>query len=286
MSSWSLQEALTRGRGRERSFRCPVHGDHTASASVNVAKGVWVCYACGAKGRIDEVIESEGYQFLEEVSDLMGDEQRTYPESWLDQYDSMIHPYWQTRFTDEAIKAWRLGWDFSWMFAGTVREAPCYPMRDIEGTVLGVVHRSLAQDGPKYVYPYGVEKSELLFGLHVGDYQPSVVLVEGAMDVVACWEAGISAYGLYGSSLSVAQLTLLSRAVSRRVVLALDNDQAGQRAINGWRKDSGEWVPGIMHRLHRAGFETVVPDWQGVGAKDIEELSINSRKNLLHPLAL
>lgn len=39
----TLDEALSVGRGTERSFNCPSHEDANASASVNVAKGVWYC---------------------------------------------------------------------------------------------------------------------------------------------------------------------------------------------------------------------------------------------------
>lgn len=48
----------------ERSMRCPVHDDSIASASVNRAKGVIHCHACGFGGTaIDLVMAREGLSY-------------------------------------------------------------------------------------------------------------------------------------------------------------------------------------------------------------------------------
>jgi DNA primase len=48
----------------ERAFKCPVHGDKVASASVNRGKGVWFCHACGARGTaVDMVMAIEHMNF-------------------------------------------------------------------------------------------------------------------------------------------------------------------------------------------------------------------------------
>ena len=276
----TLIQALTRGRGRERPFRCPVHDDRHASASVNVIKGLWVCYSCGAKGTIDSVTADADVSFGADIEELLGYEQRVYTESWLDQYENRhrpVHPYWLSRFTEAAARRFRLGYDHD-------RASPCYPIRSPGGDVLGVVRRQLDQM-PKYLYPRGVTKSELLF-----NYNPErlnyVVLVEGAMDVVACWEAGHVAFGMYGSMLHANQLALLQRTGVSRVVDALDNDSAGRNAVNGWTTSSGNEVPGLDARLSAAGFEVLSVDWSNVDAKDIADCDISTRKKLLDPLAL
>lgn len=40
---------------------CPMHADNNRSAQINVQRGVWKCHACGAGGRIDQLVECEGY---------------------------------------------------------------------------------------------------------------------------------------------------------------------------------------------------------------------------------
>lgn len=276
----SIQQALARGRGRERAFRCPVHDDRHASASVNVAKGLWVCYSCGAKGTVDSVIESEGVRFGEDIEELLGHEQRVYTEPWLDQYANPklpVHPYWLSRFTEVAARRFKLGYDHD-------KGSPCYPIRTPNGSVLGVVRRQLDRD-PKYLYPRGVNKSSLLFGYEQGasDY---VVLVEGALDAVACWEAGHPAFGIYGSLLHEDQMALLARTGVTRVIEALDNDRPGRVAVEGRVTDEGVRLPGIRRRLEQVGYEVVSVDWSTVQAKDVAECDVDTRSKLLDPLAL
>jgi len=269
----TLADALARGHGREVPFLCPSHDDRSASASVNKAKGVWVCYACGAHGTTDQVWEGDEALFAADVEELLGHEPRIYSERWLDQFDAgPVHPYWLGRFSEQACREFRLGYDHG-------RGAPVYPMRDNAGRVLGVVRRSLLDHGPKYLYPRGVNKSALLFG-YTPEYRERVTLVEGAMDKVACWEVGHFALGLYGSLLHPLQVALLHRINPRVICLALDNDRAGQDAIYGATKD-GRHVPGIGERLEAEGFEVVVPDWDAVSAKDVAELDLTTRRTLL-----
>lgn len=98
----TLSDAITQGKGNERTFCCPVHDDQNASARVNVAKGVWYCHGCGAKGRVDGFYEPDPMNLLEQINDF-AKEQRYYPESWLDIYDSPNDSYWRERFTKEAV---------------------------------------------------------------------------------------------------------------------------------------------------------------------------------------
>ena len=48
----------------ERPFKCPVHDDGHASASVNRARGLWNCHGCGAGGSaVSLVQQKEGIDF-------------------------------------------------------------------------------------------------------------------------------------------------------------------------------------------------------------------------------
>lgn len=276
----TLEEALTRGRGRERAFRCPVHGDSHASASVNVVKGWWTCYVCGAKGTTTDIIEGEDFEFGQGLVELLdeGEDAREYPEAWLDlvHRPGLHHPYWLSRFWGSTIDHFRLGYDH-------VKGQPCYPMRAPDGTVLGLVYRQLDRE-PKYLYPRGVTKSELLFG-YTSEHRESVLLVEGALDAVACWESGSEAFALYGAQISAAQLALLQRTGVTKVGLVLDNDAAGVRAVKGWFTDEGRYVPGIEWWLGQAGIDSVSMDWTGQPFKDIAEAPAEVRTTLLRALA-
>lgn len=286
MAYRSLEEALARGRGRERPFRCPVHGDSHASASVNVVKGLWYCYVCGAKGTTTDIIETPDFEFsrqmLEEVDAA---EARVYPESWLDLFHrpGVHHPYWLGRFAPETIDHFRLGFNALRSVQGQPRPSPCYPLRDPAGLVLGLVYRQLEHQ-PKYVYPPGSAVSEKLYG-YTDAQRDHVLLVEGAVDAMACWEAGHEAWALFGATISKTQIRLLHRAGVTRVGLVMDNDAAGVRAVTGYRKDSGDYVPGLEWKLSTAGFEVVVADWTGRPEKDVAEIPRQLRTSFLDPLA-
>ena len=265
MSHRTLADAISRGIGTERAFLCPVHDDHSASASVNVLKGVWYCYACGASGKVDGLYEPDYEEVVREVEDLLGSERRFYPESWLDMYDSPDDPYWLGRFAPESIARFRLGRD-------RARDLPVYPLRDPLGRVLGVVTRSDG-GGPRYRYPRGAKTSRLLFGYSEGVVE-TPVLVEGAMDAVAVWEAGYVGLGCYGARLYPEQARLLRRLSPTRVVLAFDEDRAGRLA-----RIDAERVLGDL------GIPTVSLRWDDA-AKDLAEMDVDTRRMLLQDVAL
>jgi hypothetical protein len=225
MRHWTLAEALVYGRGVERPFLCGVHGDSRPSASVNVVKKKWYCYSCGASGGLtgeDALIEPD-YEVMKNWFAQKMEEQRVYPESWLARWDaSGVHPYWRQRVGLEAATAFRLG-------ADPERHAVTYPLRAPEGTVLGVVRRNLGDDGPKYLYPKGIDVGRLLF-----NYSPvhrrTVVLVEGALDAIAFWNIGVTAFAIYGAVLGPEQAKLIERVDPDYIVTAFDADDAGWRA--------------------------------------------------------
>ena len=60
----------------ERPFKCPIHEDSRASASVNRSKGLWNCHGCGSGGTGVGLVQlKEGLAFpeaLEFVRKLTG----------------------------------------------------------------------------------------------------------------------------------------------------------------------------------------------------------------------
>jgi DNA primase len=271
MSYKTLQEALTMGKGTERMFCCPVHNDSHASASVNVNKGVWYCYTCHAKGKVEGFVDVDPRNLLEELLSLE-EEIRIYPEGWLDIYDSPDDRYWSERFSKEAIVQFRLGRD-----RGV--DVPTYPLRDPNGRVLGVVARNTEIGAPKYKYPRGVKTSNLLFNMNINSAGMYLVptesplngpiLVEGAMDVVAVWEAGFDALACFSARLYEKQIGLLQKAGVDVVYLAYDLDKAGKLA----RIEATE-------KLESVGIKAVQIDWDEK-YKDIAEIPLDERKTLL-----
>jgi len=118
------------------------------------------------------------------------------------------------------------------------RHRVMFPIRDERGRMAGFGARILnPEDVPKFLNsPQTVifDKGHLLYGLDrarkVIRNLDQVVIVEGYLDVIALHQAGyVNAVSPMGTALSEHQLYLLKR-FSRRMVLALDPDAAGDRA--------------------------------------------------------
>lgn len=238
MATITLEQALAKGYGTWRSFTCPSHPDTNPSARVNVTTGKWVCMVCHARG------DTKGYvpdpiMVLDQAMALLDETELSKPESWLDQFDSgPVHPYWLSRFSEEACRAYRLGWD------GTAQK-PCYPIRDMQERPLGIVHRNLDDpDGPKYHYPRGVRTTELIFGVRELTQSRILFLVEGAADTVAVREAEQDSISTYGARLFDPQMRLIRDLDPSVVIIAYDMDKAGHEGSKEARKTIQE--AGIM----------------------------------------
>lgn len=258
--SWvSLREAVEQGRGVERPFNCPEHDDRNASASVNVEKGVWYCYACNASGKTQD-----GKHDLSYIPMLSSD--RPVPElpplaiAYTNAY-SGSSPYWAARYGDEVATRFRTGID-------PVTGYPTVPIHDALGVVVHgfLLRRTDGSEGPKYVYPTGVPVSRLLFGHHLVPSSPQVlVLVEGASDVMALhrWPLprGAAVAGVFGAGLHVPQAELVAAMNPNHVVVAMDADAPGLKASHR-----------SQQRLQDLGVASVVYEWSRSGVNDPGDL--------------
>jgi len=111
-----------------------------------------------------------------------------------------------------------------------------FPIMDLRANVIGFGARSLGEDsGPKYLNSADTvvfKKSQVLYALGLAKSAKSdmLILAEGYMDVIALHQAGFtSAIATLGTALTKEQALLISRYTGR-VVLAYDNDSAGQNA--------------------------------------------------------
>ncbi len=113
-----------------------------------------------------------------------------------------------------------------------------FPIKDVSGRVVGFGARTLEKEGlPKYLNSPQTalfNKSNLLFGLDLARRQireaRQAVIVEGYMDMIQAWQAGFNnVIAQMGTALTPEQLNLLKR-FTKRFVLALDSDAAGDKA--------------------------------------------------------
>jgi DNA primase len=234
----TLTEALTSGRGVERPFRCTEHEDHMASASVNVLKGVWFCFACRASGHVDKNKAPK----VEELQQMMESEKipRIYDEAFLELYDTP--DYWLSRFPAWLCWQMQLGSD---PFTGDAT----FPVHTKQGKLAGVGRRTLNGE-PKYKYPHAWSAASSLFGMGGKSHNVTVLtLVEGAADASSITEVGATAAAVYGSGIHLPQYELIARCNPKYLLIGFDMDEAGERAAKQAMHDMRGLYAG-MARVH------------------------------------
>ncbi len=220
---------------------CPFHSDTRDSCSINVDKGVWICFrGCGQgslRGFVKRILnlswkEVDAYLGNQEVElsldifeDMMGDVDEDYmPEVDLE-YNKNRVPNWifERGFSPETLIDWECGID-SW-------NNLVIPIRDDQSRLVGSVSRRMNME-PKYLYSKGLKKSKLLFGGYKIEKCPFVCITEGTLDAMWLEQNGYPAVALLGAHLSRIQQELLIQLPTDELVLCLDNDEAGQIGLN------------------------------------------------------
>jgi DNA primase len=156
------------------------------------------------------------------------------PDSW-----DNLHRYFAARGVDPetAAEAGLLSTRDSGGYYDKFRNRFMFPIRNRDGRVVGFGGRALGDGQPKYLNsPQSpvFDKSSLVYALDLAKDEirkrDQVVIVEGYMDVIAAHQFGhANVVAAMGTALTDAQVDQVKR-VSKRIVLALDADAAGQLA--------------------------------------------------------
>lgn len=253
-----------RESGNDLMVQCPYHGDgqeRKPSAGIRKSDGQFHCFACGEVHSLPEVIShcfghndvlgAWGWKWLlknfatvqvEERKDVALDFYRDnkhnnndnsvsyVTEQELDRY-RWTHSYWKKRGIVDAdiIELFDLGYDKE-------QRAITFPVRDIKGNCLFIARRSVVSKF--FNYPKGVEKP--LYGLY--EWKQSniksdeAIITESMLDALSFWQIGKLAFALNGTGNQL-QFKQLRELPCRHLILATDNDSAGQKARNNIREN-------------------------------------------------
>jgi DNA primase len=116
--------------------------------------------------------------------------------------------------------------------SGFLHHRIVFPIHDSAGQLVGYAGRRLDGCEPRYLFPAGFQKSQVVFNLHraVREAAGCAIVVEGFFDCLRVHQAGYpNVVALMGISLSEVQEQLLRQRFPR-LVLMLDGDEAGRRA--------------------------------------------------------
>jgi len=109
--------------------------------------------------------------------------------------------------------------------------------RDASGRAIGMVGRPIISEDElkiqglsKYKYSYGMQKDQGLIGFTSARGSERIILLEGVLDALYLNSKGFKSVAVGGTSLSATQLQALQQAGCKELLLAMDMDEAGQRA--------------------------------------------------------
>jgi DNA primase len=235
--------------------RCPLHGGQGREAfHVNTAKQLFHCFSCGAGGTVlDLVAALEGCGLREaaqrlavrwnvRVSHSGGPAFETQQPTVTEKRKGVRplgfhlrgvdgrHPYVRARGISERTAA-TFGIGF-YAGPGVLSQRLVIPIHNEAGQLVAYCGRSLDGAEPRYKFPAGFAKSQVLFNLHraAAAGERTVVAVEGFFDCLKVHQAGYgSVVALMGAALYDRQRWLLTERF-RSVILMLDGDEPGRRA--------------------------------------------------------
>lgn len=248
--------------GAEFVTRCPWHDDKRPSLTVSPKTNRAYCFVC-ARGvdAIGWIQDREGLTFTDAVMRLA--ERVGVPvraenpedsakleaeraerlgllrqrEQLRQQFASQVwtSPAWpylslERGLTERTVREWELGWNGARVMI---------PLNDPQGRTVGFTGRALGDEKPKYKNTKNdliYRKGDHVFGLDKARPEivrcGTVVVVEGQLDVIRCWQEGLrNLVAVSGSSLTRDMIERLLRTTkARRIVLCFDGDKAGELA--------------------------------------------------------
>lgn len=282
---------ISRIGDREITGRCPVHvrvvgrEDRSPSWSINAMTGLWICFSCGSRGTLssllrelsgDDSISAQQFLVNAGMQRLTTSQESPALTPVVVDRDAFFN---FERVSDRKCAGRNLHPDIVYRFGvrwNPVNKSWAMPIISSLGQLQGWQEKK-----PGWVrnYPVGVKKGHTLFGIERVRSR-TVVLVESPLDVVRF--AGVfdkpNAVASFGATVSDEQRRLLTH-IADRVVIAMDNDEAGlvaskylykmmdtpRRGIRWWNykgmdvKDIGDMTDDQIEQGLKTA--TVVPPW-------------------------
>lgn len=271
----SLGVDIRRAEGREISGRCPVHKrvtgreDGSPSWSMSAETGLWICFSCGARGTLsmlvseltgepDAIMAVHHFLIDRNLERLTSEVEvvKKKPEvDWISFSKFGAAPASELRkraIDPDQARMHGIRWD-------TERAAWIIPIVNQFGDLQG--WQTKARDWVRN-FPVGVKKSESLFGIERFK-GGTAILVESPLDVVrfASVFDKPQALATFGAAVSTKQIGLLA-SVADKVIIAMDNDDAGKQSSKKFFKTLPYFRKGVWWW-----------DYSGTTAKDIGDMT-------------
>jgi DNA primase len=248
--------------------RCPLHdGEGQDSFHVNTGQQLFHCFSCGAGGTVLDLmaaleqcgVREAAQKLVMEWGLVAGEPARpsrapqqktvtekregTRPLGFRLRNVDRRHPYLSMRgISDSTAAYFEMGF---YSGPGLLSQRLVIPIHDEAGRLVAYCGRSLDGSAPRYKFPTGFPKSQVLFNLHRAGAggEPIGIVVEGFFDCLKVHQAGFrSVVALMGATLYDRQRRLLTEHF-RQIILMLDGDTAGRRASVDIAAQLERWCP-------------------------------------------
>lgn len=222
---------------------CPFHyNKNTPACEVDKEKGLFLCFACGERGTLLDLVMRTTNRNYFEASRVISTAAKSIDfasriekdiqvkEEFL-QFDNelidRLHndllssekaiAYFKTRNIElDAIKKFKLGYSIK----QDMVTVPIYSHTDI---CVGFVGRSV--EGKSFKNSTGLPRNKVLFNLNNVKFS-DIVVVESSFDAIRLWQLNIPAIATLGANIGKNQINLINKYATR-LILAMDQDEAG-----------------------------------------------------------
>ena len=231
---------------------CPFHyNKNTPACEVDKEKGLFLCFACGERGTLLDLVMRTTNRNYFEASRVISTAAKSIDfasriekdiqvrEEFL-QFDNelidRLHndllssekaiAYFKGRNIEmDAIKKFKLGYSPK----QDMVTVPVYSHTDV---CVGFVGRSV--EGKSFKNSTGLPRNKVLFNLNNVKFK-DIVIVESSFDAIRLWQLNIPAIATLGANIGKNQINLINKYATR-IILAMDQDEAGRtltRNLNG-----------------------------------------------------
>lgn len=235
---------------------CPFHNDSNPSLGISlggkVPAGVFHCLGCDRSGTWNELAQKIGVRPWDEgsVSDklyISRSKKRISQE--LDDTELILSP-WEGKWKTYTAKFLRQ-FDAQRLWDTYNKDYYMYLPVTYLGDLYSYVKVRVNNDspGPKYWFPPNLVKCIYPIDVLLHWDTRVLVLVEGVGDVFRCLRYGIPAGALLGTKVTAFMKEQLEILGPKVIIICMDGDTAGRRAVLGYKTEGGKHQPGIIDSL-------------------------------------
>jgi DNA primase len=223
---------------------CPFHyNKNTPACEVDKEKGLFLCFACGERGTLLDLVmrttnrnyfeasrvistAAKGIDFASRIEkDIqVREEFLEFDKDLIDRLhndllssEKAIEYFKGRNIEIDAIKKFKLGYSPK----QDMVVVPVYSHTDI---CVGFVGRSI--EGKSFKNSTGLPRNKVLFNLNNVKFS-DIVIVESSFDAIRLWQLNIPAIATLGANIGKNQINLINKYATR-IILAMDQDEAGR----------------------------------------------------------